>query len=348
MTQDPPQPPSSDGPPPSATPPDGPPLPDGPPQPPAEPPALSPPAADEATAEAEPAEPAEVEAVEPEPAEPEPPGVDVQPPEPEPPSVDEVPAEPEPPRVDPIPQPPVVEALPVALEPPTVGAPLSGFHPLGGTALPATSMPTVTAAAPVRKRKRRWLIVTAIVAVVVLLGGGGTAAFLLTRPNVATVAPPSSPGPSTSPGGTAPATHGTVYTDPERYYTAQFDGPPTYHSTQQSTSTVGNVPYLYAEYIGPDVDQLVGVLVFDPGTTFDAQRGLQGIANAAHGSVVSSTPSTFQAIPSLEGVITLSGEYLKVQLVHTGNLAYVIGTAGPVNPPSDYQRFIASVHITPH
>ncbi|MGH7686282.1 MAG: hypothetical protein ACREN2_05635 [Candidatus Dormibacteria bacterium] len=337
MTQDPPQSPWPDGPPaPPAAPPDGPPLP-------AEPPALSAPIADEATDEPEP--PSLDEAT----AEPEPE------PEPEPPSVDEPTAErepePEPPRWEPILEPPVVEAPPVALEPPTVGAPPGGFHPLGGTGPPvelapeqapaATGIPALGKAPPARRRKRRWLIVLAVVVVVVLLGGGGTAAFLLTRPSVATVGPQTSPRPSGS--GTTAA-----YTDPNHYYTAQFDGAPVYHSTQQSTSAVGNVPYLYAEYIGPDVDQLVGVLVFDPGTTFDAQKGLQGIATQAHGSVVSSTPSTFQTFPSLEGVITLSGEYLKVQLVHTGNLAYVIGTAGPVNPPTDYQRFIASVHVTPH
>lgn len=344
MTQDPPQPPLPDGPPPPAAPPDGPPLPDGPPHPPAEPPPLTS-TADETAVEPEPS-------VDETPAEPEP--------TPDPPAVEEqLPVAVEPPAVEEPPvalEPPAVEALPVALEPPTVGAPLSGFHQLGGAAPPvampvveeplAAEMHTLAKAPPARRRKRRWLIVTVVVAVVVVLGGGGAAAYLLTRPSVATVGPPSSQPPSTGSG--APAQRGTAYTDPNRYYTAQFDGAPTYHSTQQSTSTVGNVPYLYAEYIGPDVDQLVGVLVFDPGTTFDAQRGLQGIANAAHGSVVSSSPSTFQTFPSLEGVITLSGEYLKVQLVHTGNLAYVIGTAGPVNPPSDYQRFIASVHVTPH
>ncbi|MGH7749954.1 MAG: hypothetical protein ACREQ5_35070, partial [Candidatus Dormibacteria bacterium] len=102
------------------------------------------------------------------------------------------------------------------------------------------------------------------------------------------------------------------------------------------------------EYVGPDVDQLVGVLVFSPGTTFDTTKGLQGIASAGNGSVISSAPSTFQGYPSLEGVINLQGDYLKVQIVHVGNLAYIIGTAGPVNPPSDYTRFIAAVHITPH
>ena len=161
--------------------------------------------------------------------------------------------------------------------------------------------------------------------------------MLLTRPAAGK-------GAQTSCGPTASA---VSYTDPEQYYTAHFDCEPKYHSTSQK-SAAGTVPYLYAEYVGPAVDQLVGVLVFTPGTIFDTTKGLEGIATAGGGSVVSNAQSTFQGYPSREGVINLQGEFLKVQLVHVANIAYIIGTAGPVNPPSDYARFITAVHITPH
>lgn len=195
-----------------------------------------------------------------------------------------------------------------------------------------------------------------IAGLIVLIAGGSAAGFLLTRPAAGRAGPTTSGGSggavgsqtaSGTPTTPAPAGGTVAYTDPDRYYTAQFASTPTYHSTTQ-TSPVGDVPYRYAEYVGPDVDQLVGVLVFSPGTSFDTTKGLQGIASAGNGSVVSSAPSTFQGYPSLEGVINLQGDYLKVQIVHVGNLAYIIGTAGPVNPPTDYARFIAAVHVTPH
>jgi len=242
--------------------------------------------------------------------------------------------------------------------PPSGGHPAPSAAPSGLPDLRAPAPFAAPAAAPSATEltkpsgKRRTGLIAVIAGLIVLIAGGSAAGFLLTRP-AAGKAGPTAPSGSGGGAGTqtaagTPAAAGTVtYTDPDQYYTAHFASEPTYHATSQ-TSPVGNVPYRYAEYVGPDVDQLVGVLVFSPGTSFDTTKGLQGIASAGNGSVVSSTPSTFQGYPSLEGVINLQGDYLKVQIVHVGNLAYIIGTAGPVNPPSDYARFIAAVHITPH
>lgn len=240
---------------------------------------------------------------------------------------------------------PAPSAAPSGL--PDLGAPA----PFEAPAAAATAAPSATELTK-PSGKRRTGLIAVIAGLIVLIAGGSAAGFLLTRPAAGKAGPTITGG---SGGGAAtqtavgtPTAAGTVsYTDPEQYYTAHFASEPTYHATSQ-TSPVGNVPYRYAEYVGPDVDQLVGVLVFSPGTSFDTTKGLQGIASAGNGSVVSSTPSTFQGYPSLEGVINLQGDYLKVQIVHVGNLAYIIGTAGPVNPPSDYARFIAAVHITPH
>jgi hypothetical protein len=242
---------------------------------------------------------------------------------------------------------------PLSSRPPASAAPPFGIPDLGAPA--PFEAPSATDLTKPPRRRRTWLIAL-VVGLIVLIAGGGTAGVLLTRAT-GTNAGPTTSGSSGGGGAhpTASAAHATAeptlstvsYTDPDQYYTAQFANEPKYHSTSQ-TSPAGNVPYRYAEYVGPDVDQLVGVLVFSPGTSFDTTKGLQGIASAGSGSVISSTPSTFQGYPSLEGVIDLQGDYLKVQIVHVGNLAYIIGTAGPVNPPSDYGRFIAAVHITPH
>lgn len=182
---------------------------------------------------------------------------------------------------------------------------------------------------------------------ILLAGGGSAAGVLLTRTTAGKTTPSNAITPSGKAAQVTPLPRPAAYTDPDQYYTAQFDRTPAYHSTTQTTSA-GNIPYRFAEYIGPNIDQLVGVLVFTPGTSFDTQKWLQGIASAGGGSLISSTASTFQGFPSLAGVISLQSDYLKVELVHVGNLAYIIGTAGPVNPPSDYARFIATVHITPH
>ena len=255
----------------------------------------------------------------------------------------------------PAPPPPPPPAVAPAIAPPAAPP-----RPGSGSP-PAFGLPSSVAPAPYRQpsvseltkpsRGRRVGLTFVIVGVIVLVVGGSAAGFLLTRSTGSKASHLGATTPSASAAEVSPTpaqTPNTVsYTDPDAYYTAQFSKAPAYHSTTQA-SPVGNVPYRYAEYIGPDVDQLVGVLVFAPGTGFDTQKGLQGIATAGKGSVISSAPSTFQGYPSLEGVISLQGDYLKVQIVHVGNLAYIIWTAGPVNPPSDYAGFIAGVHITPH
>lgn len=235
---------------------------------------------------------------------------------------EESPASPPPPPDGPAPTPPREHAAPTT---PVSGAP-GGSH--------------------------RGVVIAVIVVVLVLAGAGaGAAAFLLTRPShtPTAVSPPPKAKPTLTASPTASATPGggVAYTDPSHYYTARFDGAPSYRTTEQSSAT-GQVPYMFAEYAAQGTDQIVGVLLFPSGTGFDGQKGLQGIADSSGGTVVSSAPSSFQGYPSLEGVIAVSGDYLKVQLVHVGDLAYIMGTAGSVNPPSDYTRFLSTVHITPH
>lgn len=241
------------------------------------------------------------------------------------------------------------------VEPAPPGAGVVAPQPPGGPDGPRPGAPSAARAfgrtPPAPRRSRRGVLIAAIVVLVALLaGGGGTAALLLTRSHATPT--PTTPSASTAPSTsleptTAPIANGVAYTDPDKYWSARFDGTPTYHTAQQSTP-VGQVPYLYAEFVGPGVDQVVGVLVFSPGTGFDAQKGLQGIADSSGGTVVSSSAATFQGYPSLQGLINLAGDYLKVQLVHVGNLAYIMGTAGAANPPSDFERFVATVRLAPH
>lgn len=261
---------------------------------------------------------------------------------------------PSPPQQQAPPPPPPPPAAPAtAGGPPAPDAPPFGLPDLRAPAPFAAPSATDLTKPP---RRRPTGLIALIVGLIVLIAGGSTAGVLLTRSTASNAGPTASARPSgggANPTASArqatpePTPRTVSYTDPDHYYTAQFDNEPKYHATSQS-SPVGNVPYRYAEYVGPDVDQLVGVLLFSPGTSFDTTKGLQGIASAGSGSIISSAPSTFQGYPSLEGVINLQGDYLKVQIVHVGNLAYIVGTAGPVNPPSDYARFIAAVHITPH
>jgi hypothetical protein len=116
---------------------------------------------------------------------------------------------------------------------------------------------------------RRTGLIALIVAVVVLGGGGGALAYVLTRSSSpAAGAPHSTPVPSPS---VSPAS-GVAYTDPQGRWTATFAGTPSYHSTTEQTAG-GPIPYMYAEYTGPDSDQVVGVLLLPAGSTFDLARG---------------------------------------------------------------------------
>ncbi len=105
---------------------------------------------------------------------------------------------------------------------------------------------------------------------------------------------------------------------------------------------------MYAEYSGFDVDQIVGVLLLPTGSSFDLAKGLEGVASSGGGTVTSSTPGTFQTFASLEGVVTLPTGVLKCEVVKVGPVIYIFGTVGPVNPPTDYAKFVASVSLTPH
>lgn len=146
----------------------------------------------------------------------------------------------------------------------------------------------------------------------------------------------------------APTTTSAVhYTDPQRRWTATFAGQPKYTATTE-VSPEGNLPYLYAEYASFDVDQLVAVLLLKPASTFDLTAALNGLATGFSGSVVSNVSGTFRGYKSVEGVISASIGYIKCRVVRAGAVIYIIGTVGPVNPPSDYAGFVASVRLTPH
>ena len=144
-------------------------------------------------------------------------------------------------------------------------------------------------------------------------------------------------------------TSGVAYTDPHTRWSATFAGPPLYHETTTSTA-LGPIPYLYAEYTGFNVDQVVGVFLLPAGSSFDLQRGIEGLATAANGTLTTTTPGTFQGFPSLEGVVSVhnAGGVLKCQTVKVGDVIYLFGTTGPVDPPSDYAAFVASIHLSPH
>jgi hypothetical protein len=197
-------------------------------------------------------------------------------------------------------------------------------------------------------RGRRTGLIALIAAVVVLGGGGGALAYVLTRSSSpAAGSPHSTPSASPSPSPSPSPASGVAYTDPQGRWTATFAGTPSYHSTTTSTAG-GPVPYMYAEYTGPDADQVVGVLLLPAGSTFDLAKGLTGLASSESGTVVSSQTGTFDGFASLEGVVNIPSGVLKCQVVRVGLVIYLFGTVGPVNPPSDYAAFVASIRLTPH
>jgi hypothetical protein len=146
----------------------------------------------------------------------------------------------------------------------------------------------------------------------------------------------------------APATTTAVhYTDPQHRWSATFAGKPTYTATTQA-SAEGNVPYMYAEYASFDVDQIVGVVLLKPASTYNFTVGLQGLATAFSGKVVSEVSGVFRGYSSIEGVISASIGYIKCRIVRAGAVVYIVATVGPANPPSDYAGFIAALRLTPH
>ncbi len=145
----------------------------------------------------------------------------------------------------------------------------------------------------------------------------------------------------------APVATTVVYKDPQGRWTATFAGTPTYKSTMAS-SPEGTLPYMYAEYSGADVDQLVSVLLIRPGSSYDLAGGFKAIAKALGGTVVSLVADTFRGYRSVEGVFSTGTGFYELRMVAAGAVIYSLGTYGPVNPPADYAAFMAAVKLTPH
>jgi hypothetical protein len=220
---------------------------------------------------------------------------------------------------------------------PSVVAPPPG----GGDVVPPPPPPPPPPAR--REHRNRALAAVGVVAGVVV----AVAVLIVTLAHGVSAPSTAAHGASPSRSASTPFPSGVNYTDPQARWSATFSGAPTYHSTT-APSVDGPLPYMYAEYTTFDVDQLVGVLLTQPGTPYDLAKGLQGLADTAHGSIVSSSSGSFQGHPSIEGVLSTSSGFFKCSFVRVGAVLYLFGTVGPANPPADYMAFASSIHLTPH
>jgi hypothetical protein len=144
-----------------------------------------------------------------------------------------------------------------------------------------------------------------------------------------------------------PTPSGVIYTDPQGRWSATFAGKPKYISTTQASGQ-GKIPYLFAEYAAGDVDQFVGVLLIEPLSTFDFTKALQGVATGFSGTIETNVPETFRGYSAVKGVISAGTGFFECELVHSGGVVYIMGTAGTDDPPADFAGFLASVTLTPH
>jgi hypothetical protein len=144
-----------------------------------------------------------------------------------------------------------------------------------------------------------------------------------------------------------PTPSGVLYTDPQGRWSATFAGQPKYTSTTQS-SAQGKIPYLFAEYAAGDVDEFVGVLLIEPLSTFDFTKALQGVATGFNGTVETNVAETFRGYSAVKGVISADTGFFECELVRSGGVVYIMGTAGTDDPPADFAGFLASVTLTPH
>jgi hypothetical protein len=197
---------------------------------------------------------------------------------------------------------------------------------------PAESGPpfSIDAAHPPARGRPLLPIIAGVLAGAIVVAG--VAAFLLTRGGSSNAGLPSG---------------SVAYHDPGGYFSATFEGTPLYHDTTQSTPE-GPLPYKYAEYAANGVDESIGVLILPAGSSFDLNKGLQGVATGVGGDVVSSSATSFQGYQSLFGVISLSSGYLDTEVIDAGQDIYIFGTVGQNTPPPDYSAFAGSVHLTPH
>ncbi len=147
--------------------------------------------------------------------------------------------------------------------------------------------------------------------------------------------------------GSSATPSGVLYTDPQGRWSATFAGEPKYTSTTQN-SAQGKIPYLFAEYAAGDVDQFVGVLLIEPLSTFDFSKALQGVATGFNGTVETNEPETFRGYGAVKGVISARTGFFECELVRSGGVVYIMGTAGTDDPPADFAGFLASVTLMPH
>jgi len=166
--------------------------------------------------------------------------------------------------------------------------------------------------------------------------------FTITAPARFITAPATTPTPAAT--GVPTSFH---YSDPQARWSATFAGPPVYTATTVQ-SPAGTIPYLYAEYASPGIDQLVGVYLLKRGTTYDLAKAIDGIATGFSGKMISQSLGNFRGDSSILGVVSTSIGFIKVRIVRTSTVVYIISTLGQTNPPSDFAGFIAGVRLTPH
>lgn len=92
----------------------------------------------------------------------------------------------------------------------------------------------------------------------------------------------------------------------------------------------------------------MGVLLIEPLSTFDFTKALQGVATGFNGTIETNQPGTFRGYSAVDGVISADTGFFECEIVRSGGVVYIMGTAGTDDPPADFAGFLASVTLTPH
>lgn len=127
-------------------------------------------------------------------------------------------------------------------------------------------------------------------------------------------------------------------------FRATFPGPPV--SEEHPLDLVPGTPQLTAYWFeNEDAAHTVAFFDLPPGSAFDLNGALNGMAVAAGGSVESGTMTEHDGHEAIEGLLEAQGFKMRALVVRVGDRVYEVGVVATGDPEDAFREFVASFEV---